>query len=250
MGNWTRRELKTQAKAILKTYYWKLVLVGFFLFILTGQAVGAGRHGNGRSGQGNGAASRLGSAGISTAMLARVVMVFGIFLLIGLVVGLILRIFLVNPLVVGCQGFFARSIVQEPELSDVLGAFRGNYMNVVKTAFLKDLFIGLWSLLFVIPGVIKSYEYRMVPYLLAEDPYMDSNAALAESKAMMDGNKWNAFVLDLSFIGWAILSGITLGILQIFWVGPYIYLTDAALYQALQGSAPGQGVEGGYNTYS
>ena len=74
--------------------------------------------------------------------------------------------------------------------------------------FLKGLFQGLWSLLFVIPGIIKSYEYRMIPYILSENPNISRKRAFEISKQMMKGNKWDTFVLDLSFIGWQILSGI------------------------------------------
>ena len=100
--------------------------------------------------------------------------------------------------------------------------------------FLMDLFTALWTLLFVIPGIIKSYEYKMIPYLLAEDPEMSYQDAFAKSKEMMHGQKWNAFVLDLSFIGWHILSAFTLGILGIFYVMPYYYQTSAELYLTLK----------------
>lgn len=106
-------------------------------------------------------------------------------------------------------------------------------MNVVKIMFCRGLFTLLWSLLFIIPGIIKAYEYRMIPYLLAENPDMDMSEAFARSKEMMMGNKWEAFVLDLSFIGWYFLSAFTCGILSIFYVKPYVQLTNTELYVAL-----------------
>ena len=99
---------------------------------------------------------------------------------------------------------------------------------------MKDLFIWLWSLLFIIPGIIKAYEYRLVPYIISENPQMNYRDALAESKKLMAGNKWKSFVLDLSFIGWDLLAGLTLGVLDIFFVGPYKASTDAALYETLK----------------
>ena len=78
----------------------------------------------------------------------------------------------------------------------------------------------------------------MIPYLLAENPQMTKEQAFAESKQMMQGQKWRAFVLDLSFIGWDILSGMTLGILGIFYVQPYIEATHAALYERLRYGIP------------
>ena len=90
-------------------------------------------------------------------------------------------------------------------------------------------------MLFLVPGIIKSYEYRMIPYILADNPTISYEEAFALSKKMMTGNKWDAFVLDLSFIGWRILGGLTCGILSLFYVNPYQYQTNAALYEALKG---------------
>lgn len=86
---------------------------------------------------------------------------------------------------------------------------------------LRDVFIFLWSLLFLIPGVIKHYSYRMVPYILADDPEIGAMDAITLSRQMMDGHKWNTFVLDLSFLGWDLLSALTLGLLGVFYVNPY-----------------------------
>lgn len=250
MATWTMKELKSQSKMLVKAYYWKMVLAGFIMLALTGGVSVGGSRGvrskwNGSTAGNSMGGSRVGA--VNTSALMWVLMIFGIIFLIALIIGTILRIFVIYPLIVGCQGFFIHSIVEEPELSDILGGFRGNYLNIVKTLFLRDLFITLWSLLFVIPGIIKTYEYRMVPYLLAEDSYMDSRDAFAESKAMMDGNKWDAFVLDLSFIGWIFLGIITFGVVQIFWTSPYIYTTDAALYHALQ-NTQGRGNFGNSNS--
>ncbi|MDE7258353.1 MAG: DUF975 family protein, partial [Lachnospiraceae bacterium] len=158
------------------------------------------------------------------------------------------------PLVVGAQRFFVVSHYQKAELGELGYAFSNSYMNVVKTMFLKALYVFLWSLLLVIPGIIKGYEYRMIPYILAENPGIDTKEAFAMSKQMMDGNKWNAFVLDLSFLGWIILSVFTCGILAVFYVNPYIYMTDAELYVALKeitfGNAPtGYQNGAGYQNY-
>lgn len=100
--------------------------------------------------------------------------------------------------------------------------------------FFRTLFTFLWSLLFIIPGIVKSYEYMMIPFILADEPTISRKEAFARSKAMMLGNKWNAFVLDLSFLGWLILACFTLGILNIFFVNPYMYLSHAELYHSLK----------------
>ena len=80
--------------------------------------------------------------------------------------------------------------------------------------------------MFIIPGIIKQYEYMMIPFLLAE--------AFEKSRQMMKGNKWAAFVLDLSFIGWSLLGIITFGLVNIFFAGPYQYLTQSQLYFRLK----------------
>ena len=103
--------------------------------------------------------------------------------------------------------------------------------------FLRTLYLFLWSLLFVIPGIVMGYAYQMVPYILAENPGMESKEALARSRAMTEGHKWNMFVLDLSFLGWAFLGLLTFGI-GILFLMPYVLSTRAELYLRLKRSNP------------
>lgn len=151
-----------------------------------------------------------------------------IYLIIYIVKALVLNVF-----EVGCQKFFVKDLSEKASLNEVLSGFTDNYGNRVKIMFLKDLFTFLWTLLLVIPGIIKRYEYRMVPYITALNPDLSSKEVFALSKKMMSGNKWNAFVLDLSFIGWKILNVFTCGILGIVYINPYQYHTNAALFEAL-----------------
>jgi uncharacterized membrane protein len=95
---------------------------------------------------------------------------------------------------------------------------------------------------------VKAYEYRMIPYILAENPHMSKKEVFAASKSMMIGNKWKAFVLDLSFLGWHILSVFTVGILELFYVAPYMYATNAALYEALAYGRPADNNFAGNNS--
>lgn len=151
-----------------------------------------------------------------------------------LAVAILLNVFICNPIEVGCDRFYFKNLEEPSQVKEVLYAFDHNYKNVVNTMFFRDLYTFLWALLFIIPGIVKSYEYQMIPYLLAEHPQMPREQAFAESKRMMDGQKWNAFVLDLSFLGWMILSVFTFGILNIFYVQPYLDASHAALYEALR----------------
>ncbi len=242
--SWTRAELKIRAKAAVKMYYWKMVLVALILSMIGGGASGVGSRSANDNSAGSGASSMFEGINMQVAMIAVIIV------LVVVVIALALSVFVFNVLEVGCRGFFSRSMTEDPELGLIADGFTQNYWNCVKTQFLKSLFIGLWSLLFVIPGVIKAYEYRMVPYLLAEHPEMSSGEIFARSKEMMQGNKWDTFVLDISFVGWILLSGITLGILYIFWVGPYIAATDAALYHRISGKDTyGNGGYGNYAGY-
>ena len=143
-------------------------------------------------------------------------------------------VFIMNPLRMGGARFFLCNLEKPADVKEMCFGFDRNYKNVVSILFLRDLYLILWSLLFIIPGIVKAYEYRMIPFLLAEHPDMTKEQAFATSRQMMMGEKWHAFCLDLSFIGWYFLSLLTFGVLQIFYVGPYKSSTDAALYENLK----------------
>ena len=98
---------------------------------------------------------------------------------------------------------------------------------------INSLFIALWSLLFIIPGIIKAISYSMSYYILIENPNMSANDARKESMRLMQGNKWRYFCLQISFIGWILLSILTLGILML-WVSPYMYVAEAEFYKSLK----------------
>lgn len=167
----------------------------------------------------------------------RMVAIFaGMLAMYGALVRAIIQIFLREPVDVSIKRFllFNRSGARA-EFKELIYAFRYSYLNIVKIEFLRLLYTFLWSLLFWIPGIVKSYEYRMIPYLLAENPNLTREEAFSMSKRMMDGEKWNVFVLDCSFIGYWLLSLFTFGLLNLFYVTPYKLLTDAELYTVLKG---------------
>lgn len=109
----------------------------------------------------------------------------------------------------------------------------GYNKQVWPTLILMYVYVILWMLLLIIPGFIKAYSYSMTPYILADDPEIKNNAAIEKSMAMMKGNKWRLFCLDLSFIGWILLGIITLGI-GFLWVSPYMQQAHAAFYEDLK----------------
>lgn len=101
--------------------------------------------------------------------------------------------------------------------------------------FLRGLYSFLWGLLFIIPGIVKSYSYAMTPYILTDHPDMTANEAITASRQLMDGHKMELFLLQLSFIGWMILNIFTLGIGSL-WLHPYMQATEAAFYRSLTGT--------------
>lgn len=166
------------------------------------------------------------------------ILVFLVIFVVAFAIAFAISAFLLNPLELGCKRFFLRNLNMKAEVKEVCFSFDHSYMNIVKTLFFRDLYTFLWSLLFIIPGIVKAYEYQMIPFLLAEQPDMPKEQAFAISRQMMKGQKWKAFVLDLSFLGWSILSMFTLGILGLFYVNPYKYSTKAALYETLRYGQP------------
>lgn len=108
------------------------------------------------------------------------------------------------------------------------------FLNAFVLRLLTNLFVVLWGMLLVIPGIVKSYSYAMAPFLMAENPHMTANQAITASRQMMRGHKWQLFCLDLSFIGWSILCAFTLGIGYLF-LNPYKCAARAAFYRQLTG---------------
>lgn len=151
---------------------------------------------------------------------------------------MLLGILVLEPICVGGARFFldnAKKPEEQTSLNRLTMAFRDrNYMNIVLNLLWRDIMITLWSLLLVIPGIIKSYEYRMVPYLLAEYPEMRRKDVFQKSKEMMYGQKWKAFLLDWSFFFWDYLSILTFGLAGIFFVYPYEHAVNAELYLELK----------------
>lgn len=227
---WSRTELKMRGKQAFRRNYWAAVLVAFVMTIVTGALSGGSAGSNtGNEVYNNSYPGGYGSEE-SMAMTAVTVMVAAVMGIVWIVIAL-LKIFIGNALLVGGSRFFVTNQTEDSRAGTLGYVFKsGHFGNVVLTMFLRDLFIGLWSLLLVIPGIIKHYEYLMIPYILAENPGMDRKEAFLISKKMMTGQKWNAFVMDLSFLGWRILEVFTLGILGIFYVEPYYQASIAEMY--------------------
>lgn len=233
---WTRRELKERAKADIQRSYWGLVLISLIVSIIdgVGNSYDSGRSTNTNTTQ----RSTLAANDINWDLFLGITMIVLLIVLVAILVCLALKIFLLNPLRLGATKYYVEATRGEKKAGDIgLIAYAfgsGCYKNVVKTLFLRDLYILLWSLLFLIPGIVKSYEYAMIPYILAERPELETQEVFNLSRQMMSGEKGRVFVLGLSFMGWIFLSILTLGLVEVFYVGPYIYMTDAELYEVLK----------------
>ena len=141
-----------------------------------------------------------------------------------------------NPLQVGCFRFFYKNIEDPDTKLGIIKEGFGAYGHVFLTLLLRDLFLALWSMLFCIPGIIKMYSYRMVPYIIKDNPELSATEVITRSREMMNGNKGKAFLLDLSFWGWFLLGAVTMGLAFTFWAGPYYESANAALYLELKKS--------------
>lgn len=206
---WTRAELKSTARQILQKNYWSAVLVTLILSIVIGN------FSFGTSVNFNDVTDYITNTGNSiltdnsymeytdqsanlqfnilrTRLLGIIKNIsytqISMVLILGIIIflaGLALAFLVFAQLEVGCKRWLIKNRTVNPQFSEMTEGFRNGYLNIAKTMFLKSLYTSLWSLLFIIPGIVKMYEYRMIPYLLAENPNMSSSEAFRRSRQMM-----------------------------------------------------------------
>ena len=237
---WTRELVKERAKQVLKINYWKALLVSLVIGIVTSDDF-----------------SNVEKSFdeffyeysfIEDGILSNLVYWTGTFFAFLASIALILFIFkiLVGYMIeVGGRRFFIKAAEGETKMGCLGYCFKkGRYFGVLLTMLLRGIYIFLWTLLLVIPGIIKSYAYRMVPYILADNPSIGAQRAIELSNQMTDGEKMEMFVLDLSFIGWYILGLLAL-VVGIIFVNPYVYATEAELYLIIRKKV----IENGLTSY-
>ena len=217
---WNRQQVKEQAKQIMKRNYWKMFVVTLIAGILCAEYVDLIQ-----------AVEDFIPDNVLPSMLSSILTILSG----GFFVGLLYSIFIGDVIRVGEQYYFIKNHNGNPELSEIFQGFKGNYLNVVKIMFIMQLKITLWLLLLVVPGIIKAYEYSMIPYLLAENPNITTDEAFSLSKQMTTGQKMNLFVLDLSFLGWYFLGFLCFGIGALF-VKPYDVAAFTEVYLILKES--------------
>ena len=284
--NWNGAELKAEARNALSKNYWRSVLVALILTMITGTAISVGSARSSASAVFNDSSSfethssyYIGDPDLnldflddlSAEQVIGIITMVSAILVIALIISIALNLFLFGPLTVGCARYTELSIKRPADFNLGRG-FSPNYWNVVKSMFIRALFVALWAILYLVvfsfvfgivigvAGVLgvsdgalilllifsvliylagsfllalKLYDYRMIPYILASDPNMERREVFRIAKEMVKGERLNIFFLDLSFIGWIVLSILTCGILMIFFVRPYIMLTEGALFHKL-----------------
>jgi len=138
-----------------------------------------------------------------------------------------------GPFALGFAGFFLKRIRGEQiSIENIFDGFKRFFTSFL-LMFFTALFIFLWSMLLIIPGIVKAFGYSMAFYIMYDNPEIKPREALKKSQIMMKGYKWKLFLLYLSFIGWAILCLFTFGI-GFLWLYPYIYLSIANFYENLK----------------
>ena len=163
---------------------------------------------------------------LGAAVISGVAAVFGI-------VGFIISIFIGHAATVGISHYFIKNTDSKPTFTDAFFGFKAGYFRNVGTLFLVNIKTALWMLLLVVPGIIKIFEYAIIPYILADDASVSSKDAFKIARVMMKGNKWRLFKLYFSFIGWGALCALTLGIGTIF-LTPYVNAAVAEFYVELK----------------
>ena len=219
-----RSELKQQAKDLMKDHFPQMFLVCLIAGFFTGELINIDFNFDAQMIQVNFA--QYYSFTLTILSIGLLILAFA--------ASIAVSAFLIKPLYNGLRRYFRNMTSKSGRVEDLMGAFSGNYMHNVKVLFIRDLNIAIYTLLLIIPGIIKTYEYAFVDYILKDQPDITPDEALALSSRMTDGLKWEMFVLDWSFILWmllaAALSVFTLGLSGIA-LNVYTNQTHAQLYQ-------------------
>lgn len=234
---WDRAELKADAKNVLRKGYW----IPFFASLIAGFLSADNFGGGGVTGvnisfSGSPVSMMNSSQSMSWNEFFIFMSIFSLLFGFIMLIAIAFTAFLSNPIIVGKRRFFMENSENKSPLDRLFFSFGKNYLKIVKVMFMQNLFIFLWTLLLIIPGIIKSYEYRMVPFILSENPDITWQRALELSREMTRGEKFNIFVLDLSFLGWIFL-GILACFIGVLFVQPYIDATNAELYRKMREKA-------------
>lgn len=250
---WTCSLLKTNAKQALRGRYWRSFWICLIISLVGGGGYSGGLNFTFQSQDTvEDTVEDLVTQIPESVLLASLVAILAIVLVL-LVLGVVWSLFVSGPLRVGCCRYFMESRQSRAPFGTLFSVFRRPYLNLVKVQLLTGLKVLLGCFLLLIPGIYWAYCYALVPYLLAENPYLTTGRAMELSKDLMYGEKWHYFILELSFIGWNLLCVLTLGIGS-FFLAPYKEATFAEFYAAMRSKAFSQGLSsaqelGGFVTH-
>ena len=222
------KELRVKAWESLKSKYW----MAFVVIIVTGIIASIG---NTFVTFGKDLSEVLGMvdpAEMDSTMALGALFLNGV-VIVSAIIGLLYSIFVTDAITVGVSNYFIKNTDSKPSFKDAFSGFKVKYKRNIGTLLLVGIKTVLWTILFIIPGIIKYYEYAIIPYILADDPEISSKDAFKKAKEMMKGNKWRLFKLEISFFGWFILCVLTLGIGTLFLL-PYVNAANAEFYVELK----------------
>ncbi len=243
-----RKQLKQAGKALFQKNYWYSVLVTF-LMTLTGASAGSFssnfnfnlNFSSNTPGSDEGAVEEVFGGGNLDAFFDEFIyepifIAFVLIIIAAIVVASILGYFIFASFRCGGIRYFLKSRKNQPvQIHEVFENLKDKTnINIAKVTFSRDVSVFLWSLVFIIPGIIKSYEYWAIDYILAVRPDIDKDEAKRLSKLLMDGNKAELFILGLSFFPWILLSIFTMGLLNVFYLNPYMQATFVEFFSQIR----------------
>lgn len=227
----TSKQIRQSAWNILRNNYWSAFVVSLVASLITETVGGVSEF---ASFIGDTLTQRIDYGYVEPETVYGLLAMLGKIMVITSVASFIINIFVSAPVSVGYMGYFSKAVDGNPPISDMFSGFKTNYLSRVGIMLLVSVKVVLWSLLLIVPGIIKTYEYAMIPYILADNPGISAKEAFAMSKDMMTDNKWRFFVLQISFIGWELLCIFTCGI-GILFLNPYYLMANAVFYRELKG---------------
>ncbi len=231
-------DFRLDAREALRGNWAVAVIAGLIAFLLGGVSVdGSGIRWNWNITEGNFSVSVAGQPVFSSGngfqnAFGRILAAGAVYITIAVILLAILYFIFGSVIETGYAGFNLKLLSEEDAAVGSLFSYFYNWKTTAATRFLKGLYILLWSLLLVVPGIIASYSYAMTGYILAEHPELTASEAIERSKQMMSGNRFRLFCLQLSFIGWVILCAFTFGIGNL-WLRPYQQAATAAFYKEI-----------------
>ena len=247
---WTRESIKTYAKDFLRKHYWKAFIVCLIFTIITGSHISGNVERRYEFNNSTSIVERIVDGSVVSVetgydglnfflekigLLPIALIGLGIFMTI-IVIWIVILLF-INPILsVEKNRFFLNGFEECVDIKYLFSTFnKSEFWGIFKCMFITGLYNFLWYFLLIIPGIVKSYEYRFVPYILTKEPNLSTKEAIQRSREMTEDHKLNMFVLDLSFLGWYLLGLLFFGIGGIF-VKPYQEASFAKLYNVLSGN--------------